>query len=86
MIEVLAAVASCERDATRLATLRRHADLVVDDAKRTIGSSADLTELLSRQANSQLDDATMVGRQFQTEPVERAPVIIMSGISNDVSF
>jgi len=54
IVEVLAAVAGCEQDPARLATLRRHAGLVVEDARRTIGTPADLTDLLSRQAGSAL--------------------------------
>ena len=49
LVEVLAAVAACEGDPGRIATLRRHARLVVDDVRRTIGTPADLADLLARQ-------------------------------------
>ena len=52
LVEVLAAVANCERDPGRLATLRRHAGLVVEDARRTVGTPADLNDLLARHARS----------------------------------
>ena len=54
LVEVLAAVAGCETDPERIATLRRHADLVVDDARRTIGTPEDLADLLERHAGSRL--------------------------------
>ncbi len=42
MLEVLTAVASCERDPARLGTLQRHADQIVSDAQRTVASPVDL--------------------------------------------
>lgn len=54
LLEVLAIVGTCERDPKRLATLGRHARLVVDDARRTIGNPADLNDLLSRHTGVQL--------------------------------
>ena len=45
MLDVLAAVAGCKSDATRHATLRRHADLVLADAIRTVGNTSDLCDL-----------------------------------------
>ncbi len=48
MLEVLAAVASCEPRPDRHAVLARHAKLVVDDARRTVGNSSDLQDLLRR--------------------------------------
>ncbi len=50
MLDVLAAVASCEPRPDRNATLARHAKLVVDDARRTVGNSADLHDLLASLA------------------------------------
>ena len=50
MLDVLAAVAGCKSDATRLASLRRHADLVLADAVRTIGNPSDLRDLRERHA------------------------------------
>ncbi|MEP7100605.1 MAG: DUF2254 domain-containing protein [Burkholderiales bacterium] len=50
MLDVLCAVASCERDAARRATLRRHADLVLADASRTVGNESDLRDLRARHA------------------------------------
>ena len=54
LVEVLATVAGCETDAARIATLHRHAGLVVDDARRTIGTPEDLADLLARHAGSRL--------------------------------
>ena len=48
MVEVLAAVASCERDAARLQTLRRHADLVLADASRSLPNPADVASVRER--------------------------------------
>lgn len=42
LLEVLAAVASCEHDAARIATLQRHADLAMDAAERAVSAPADL--------------------------------------------
>ena len=50
LIEVLAAVASCERDGGRRASLQRHADLVLADAERSIPNSSDLGDLRERHA------------------------------------
>lgn len=49
-VEVLTAVAGCERVAARQAELRRHADLVLADAERDIGNPSDLGELRRRHA------------------------------------
>ena len=49
-LEVLTAVASCERDETRLSGLKRHADLVLDDAGRDVSTPADLAEVRARHA------------------------------------
>ena len=48
LIEVLTAVAGLERNPARLATLRRHADLVLGDGKRDIGTPGDLDDLKGR--------------------------------------
>lgn len=48
LLDVLTAVASCEPRADRRETLARHAELVVEDARRSIGNSADLHDLLGR--------------------------------------
>jgi len=50
MLDVLTAVASCEWQADRCATLARHAKLVVEDARRSIGNRADLHDVLERYA------------------------------------
>ena len=50
MLEVLAAVASYERAPDRLAELRRHANLVLADAGRDVGSPADLADVRARHA------------------------------------
>ena len=48
MLEVLIAVAGCERDPDRLAGLQRHADLVRGDGERDIGTPSDLEDLKRR--------------------------------------
>ena len=48
ILDVLAAVVSLERDPPRVATLQRHADLVLDDASRHITSPADLHDIRER--------------------------------------
>jgi uncharacterized membrane protein len=50
MLEVLTATLGCERDPARLATLQRHADLVLGDAEQSISTPADLAELRARHA------------------------------------
>jgi uncharacterized membrane protein len=48
LLEVLAAVAACEPDPSRRATLQRHADLVMSDGERTIRTPSDLADLRLR--------------------------------------
>ena len=48
IVEVLTAVIGYERDPGRMAVLRRHADLVLGDGERDIGTPADLAELRDR--------------------------------------
>lgn len=50
MLDVFAAVASCERDAGRRAALRRHADLVLEDAGRDVANTSDERDLRLRHA------------------------------------
>lgn len=50
MLEVLTAVAGCERDAARLAVLQRHADLVLGDCVRSVQTRADLQDVRDRHA------------------------------------
>lgn len=45
ILEVLTAVATCEHDDGRVATLRRHADLVVEDAERDIKTPSDIHDI-----------------------------------------
>lgn len=47
-LEVLTQVVSCERDRTRMAALKRHADLVLADAERDIVTPGDLEDLRRR--------------------------------------
>ncbi len=49
MLEVMAAVACCEHAPDRLAALRRHADLVLGDAERSIATPADLADVRRRR-------------------------------------
>ena len=48
MLEVLAVVAGCERNPSRMAALQRHADYVLGDAERDITTPADLADLRAR--------------------------------------
>jgi uncharacterized membrane protein len=48
LVEVLGAVAACEQDAARLASLRRHGDLVMAEAIRSIRSPEDLADVRAR--------------------------------------
>ncbi|GAA4351969.1 DUF2254 domain-containing protein [Variovorax defluvii] len=48
MIDVLAAVAFCEQRPPRIETLRRHAEAIAADARRTIANAADLQAFLDR--------------------------------------
>jgi uncharacterized membrane protein len=48
ILEILTAVVSLEKMPDRIATLRRHADLVLDDAGRYLESPADLNEIRRR--------------------------------------
>ena len=50
MLEAMTAAADCERDPARLATLQRHADLVLADATRDIETPGDLADLQKRHA------------------------------------
>jgi uncharacterized membrane protein len=50
MLDVLTAVVSCEHDPGRRATLQRHADLVLGDAKRHISTPEDLKDITRRHA------------------------------------
>ena len=47
-LDVLTAVAGCERDPGRLAELQRHADLVLGDAERDMSTPADLEDVRVR--------------------------------------
>ena len=49
-LEVLTAVATVERDPTRLGTLRRHADLILADGQRNIETVEDVRDLGRRHA------------------------------------
>jgi uncharacterized membrane protein len=51
MLKVLSAVASCEREPTRVATLQEHADLVLADAVRTGLGPADVAYIRARHAD-----------------------------------
>ncbi|MCX5516754.1 DUF2254 domain-containing protein [Kaistia algarum] len=47
-IDVLTAVAGCDHDPARRATLRRHADLVRADAEREVANPSDLADIVGR--------------------------------------
>ena len=50
LLEVLAAVASCEGRPDRVPALRRHGELALGDGEREIGNPADVQELRDRYA------------------------------------
>lgn len=50
LLQVLAAVASCERDPSRIRALQRHADRVLADAERSVPSPSDLDEIRRNHA------------------------------------
>ena len=52
LLQVLTAVAGCERDPARVAVLRRHADRVLADAERSVQLPSDLDEVRRRHAGS----------------------------------
>jgi uncharacterized membrane protein len=52
VLEVLAAVRTCEADPARCATLRRHADLVLVDAERAVPNASDRADLRARHARA----------------------------------
>lgn len=49
MVDVLTAVASCEKRSDRRGVLRRHVDLVVEDGMRLIGNPRDKADLMERE-------------------------------------
>jgi uncharacterized membrane protein len=53
LLEVLTAVASCEHNPARIATIRRHAGLVLADAERSVANPADLDDVRQRHAGLQ---------------------------------
>ncbi|MEO8063577.1 MAG: DUF2254 domain-containing protein [Pseudomonadota bacterium] len=48
LMEILSVVQSCETDSGRRATLKRHAEILLGDAQRSIGTPADLADLRQR--------------------------------------
>jgi uncharacterized membrane protein len=48
LLDVLTTVLSCERDPSRIATLQRHADLVLNEAEQNISIPADLADIRRR--------------------------------------
>lgn len=50
LLDVLTSVVSCEHASTRVESLQRHANLVLDDAERNIFTSADLDDIRARHA------------------------------------
>jgi uncharacterized membrane protein len=47
-LEILTQVVSCERDPARMATLKRHTDLILGDAERDVTTPGDLENLRRR--------------------------------------
>lgn len=50
MIEVLTAVLGCEHDPARVRALQRHADLVLNDAGRSVADPSDHSDVRARHA------------------------------------
>jgi uncharacterized membrane protein len=48
MIEIMSVVVNCESDGSRILTLRRHADIVLGDAERTVSTPSDLDDIRQR--------------------------------------
>ncbi|MEZ5856433.1 MAG: DUF2254 domain-containing protein [Hyphomicrobiaceae bacterium] len=67
MIEVLCAVASAEREPTRLAALRRHTDLVLEDASRMIANTRDIADIRARHSLFGADALLMIASQEDVE-------------------
>jgi uncharacterized membrane protein len=68
ILEVLTAVASCEREPTRVATLQEHADLVLADAARTGLGPAEVEYLRGRHADFEAMCESMCGSGLRTPP------------------
>ena len=58
LLEVLTSVVSCERNPARVEALKRHADLVLDDARRNIENPSDLNDVRRRH------DAFLIMQNF----------------------
>ncbi|MEP7300071.1 MAG: DUF2254 domain-containing protein [Caldimonas sp.] len=71
MLEVLTAVAFCERAADRLAELKRHGDLILGDAGRDVRTPADLQDL--REVHSRFAAALAHGASALVD-VRAAPI------------
>ncbi|MEO7323976.1 MAG: DUF2254 domain-containing protein [Dokdonella sp.] len=50
MLSVLCATVTCELDADRRVALSRHADLVIDDARRSVGNASDRADVERRHS------------------------------------
>jgi len=59
LLEVLTAVAGCERDSSRAAALRRHAGLALADAERSVENADDLADI--RQSFATFDTTQQDG-------------------------
>jgi uncharacterized membrane protein len=78
-LEVLGHVMTTEREIERLTHLRRHADLVLEDARRTIGNANDLLDVERRyQALAAIYDSR------QTAPAQPPPIRRLSGTAHGV--
>lgn len=62
ILDVLTAVASCEHETSRVKTLQRHADLVLEDACRTIANPSDIDDVRRRYcAFAEMKQARSIG-------------------------
>jgi uncharacterized membrane protein len=64
MLEILTAVAYCEGDDARKAGLKRHSDLVLSDAERSIHNTFDLDDLRQRHAACAAACASQPGKRL----------------------
>ena len=67
MIEVLTAVLGCEHDPARVRALQRHADLMLDDAGRSVANPSDLADVRARHA-AFAEARQLAGRRRQSGP------------------
>ena len=88
LLEVLTAVVSCEHDPARVATLRRHAGLVLADAEQDITTQADLADVRGPMPTSMRCGCTVPSRRSARSRADRlaAPAASMIWKSENASM